>query len=479
MIPPEINLLARVKLLDNQKNNLEYESSHLLPPAQTKLSLRQQVSQHLHKHGSLYRWTAVVTAVLLFFALGVIIGRSYYESNGSFGLSKQNVYAQFLLEIYDTVKDNYWDKIDDKKLIKLYTLGVEKLTGQPPDTTPADRDELKQMLTEVVENIPEKDKQKNLAVTLGNLVLANLSPFERSRLFTSKTEKELRDNVSNIDKTVDLYKMLGVDKNTPPDKIKQTYDQKVSELTKDTSPAGQKKLAEANRAFATLGRADSKKFYDQNGAETTVISRVIEPDIFYLQLKKISPQTFDEFQKVTASVDNQPQLTSLILDFRGNVGGSIDILPYFLGFFIGQDQYGYELFHQGEPQAYKTKTGWLPSLAKYKKVVVLIDGQTQSSTEVITATIKKYNVGVVIGSTTKGWGTVENTFPLKTVIDQEESYSAFLVHSLTLRDDNQPIEGRGVDPTIKLSDKNWPEQLMAYYNYEPLVAAVKQVISNK
>ncbi|MBI5734091.1 MAG: hypothetical protein HY973_04090 [Candidatus Kerfeldbacteria bacterium] len=478
MIPSEINLLAKVKLLASRKNNLAYEASHLLPPAPTKLPLGQQVNQHLHKHNSLYRWTGIVTAILLFFTLGVIIGHSYYQGNGNFGLSKQNVYAQFLLEIYDTVKDNYWDKIDDKKLIKLYTLGVEKLTGQPQNTTPADRDELKQMLTGVIENISDQDKQKNLTVTLGNLVLANLSPFERSRLFTSKTEKELRDNVSNIDKTVDLYKTLGVDKNTPPDKIKQTYEQKVNELAKDKSPEAQKKLADAGRAFATLGRTDSKKFYDQSGAETTVLSRVIEPDIFYLQLKKISPQTFDEFQTVTAMVTDKP-LTSLILDLRGNIGGAIDILPYFLGFFIGQDQYGYELFHQGEPEPFKTKTGWLPSLAKYKKVVVLIDGQTQSSAEVIAATIKKYNVGVVIGSTTKGWGTVENTFPLKTTIDPTENYSAFLVHSLTLRDDNQPIEGRGVNPTIKLSDKNWPEQLMTYYNYGPLAEAVKQIIAGK
>lgn len=478
MIPHEINLLAKTKLLDSRKNNLEYESSHLLPPVPTKPLLRQQLSQQLHKHSSLYRWTAVAATVLLFFVLGVIIGRSYYKGGGSFGLAKQNVYVQFLLEIYDTVKDNYWDKIDDKKLTKLYALGVEKLTGQPQNTTPANRDELKRMLTEVVENIPDQDKQKNLAVTLGNVVLANLSPFERSRLFTSKVEKELRDNVSNIDKSIDLYKVLGVDKNTPLDKIKQTYEQKASELTKDKSPEAQKKLAEAGRAFATLGRADSKKFYDQNGAETTITSRVIEPDIFYLQLKKISPQTFDEFQTVTAAVNNQP-LTSLILDLRGNIGGAIDILPYFLGFFIGQDQYGYELFHQGEPEPFKTKTGWLSSLTKYKKVVVLIDSQTQSSAEVIAATIKKYNVGVVIGSTTKGWGTVENTFPLKTVIDPSETYSAFLVHSLTLRDDNQPIEGRGVEPTIKLADKNWPQQLMAYYNYEPLVEAVKQLTAGK
>jgi len=163
------------------------------------------------------------------------------------------------------------------------------------------------------------------------------------------------------------------------------------------------------------------------------------------------------------------------MDLRGNIGGAVDILPYFLGFFIGQNQYAFDLFHQGESTPTKTLTGWLPSLVKYKKVVVLADGKTQSSAEVIAATLKKYNVGVLMGSTTKGWGTIENVFPLKTILDPNESYSAFMVHSLTLRDDNQPIEGRGVEPVIKLDDATWPQQLLNYYNYPPLVEALRQL----
>ena len=103
----------------------------------------------------------------------------------------------------------------------------------------------------------------------------------------------------------------------------------------------------------------------------------------------------------------------------------------------------------------------MPGLIRYKRMVVLINNQTQSTAELMAAVIKKYNVGVVVGTPSKGWGTIEKVFPLTKQIDppsgeagQSEKYSIFLVHSLTLREDGQPIEGNGVLPTINIKDKD-------------------------
>jgi len=154
-------------------------------------------------------------------------------------------------------------------------------------------------------------------------------------------------------------------------------------------------------------------------------------------------------------------------------------LPYFLGPFIGPNSYGYEFFHQGEYTPYKTTTGWLPSLVKFNKVVILIDGESQSSAEVMAAAFKKYNVGVVVGTHTKGWGTIEQLMPIKTIIDPKETYSILMVHSLTIRDDGQPIESRGVDPTINIGDKDWTKQLLNRINYPTLVDVVRSLINKK
>ena len=90
---------------------------------------------------------------------------------------------------------------------------------------------------------------------------------------------------------------------------------------------------------------------------------------------------------------------------------------------------------------------------------------------------KKFNLARVVGETTRGWGTVENTYPLTTVIDPSETYSLLLVNSLTLRDDNLPIEGRGVDPDVNVKNLNWKNELGRIFRNTSLIKAVTEMES--
>lgn len=462
------NINTNQPLLPNQ------ETINQLPPPKT---LTQQWREHFSSNKQRYKKGAAVAALVLIFVIGGGLGYKYAQDHPHTN-EKQDVYVAFSLEIYEKIQKNYWDKISDEQLSNLYKLAAEKITGKPQELSSNDQIGVANLVKETTQNMDDT-KKKEFVTNLGDIVLANLSPFGRSRLYTTKREKEMRNTVANIDTNTNLYDVLGVTKDAKQEDISKAFEQKTKELATDQTPEAKEKLAQVNRAFEALGKTDTKQVYDQVGVEPTVIGKKYEPDIFYMQIKRISPTTYDEFQKVANSTDSDKNLSSLVVDLRGNIGGAIDILPYFMGFFIGQNQYGYEFFHQGEPQPFKTKNGWLSSLVKFKKVVFLIDWNSQSSAEVIAATVKKYNVGIVMGATTKGWGTVENTFPLKTQIDPDESYSVFLVHSLTLRDDGQPIEGRGVDPAIDMALADWPKQLMTYFNYQPLVDAIKDITKDQ
>lgn len=386
-------------------------------------------------------------------------------------------YIEFASETYDKIKTNYWDKIADEKLSELFRLAAVKVLKNEQTLASQDREGVRRLMAQIVKDAPD-DKKKEHVIAIADLVLVNLQPFGRSRLYATKQVQALRNVVENKDPDSDLYAVLGVTKDTPPEKVEDAYQQKVTELKKDHSPEATEELAQVNRAREALGAPESKKQYDENKTEPTVISRLVHPDIFYLKLTKFSPQSFEELQKTANAIDprqkNGP--TALIFDLQGNIGGAIDILQYFLGPFIGPDQYAYEFFHQGEKTPFKTKTGWLASLGRYKKVVILIDGKSQSSAEVMIATLKKYNVGVVVGAKTKGWGTVEQIIPIDQQIDPTEKYSILMAHSLTLRDDGQPIESRGVEPTISIEDKDWDRQLLEYFNYPALIRAVKEVL---
>ena len=403
-----------------------------------------------------------ITAI---FFLGATAGYIYILKAKPFNQSsiqEKNVYLTFLDEVYFKIKENYWEKIEDEQLVSLFVLGANKITDEPKILQSNDKPSLDKMLAEIINQTNPEKKKKEFAAQLADVVLANLKPFGRSRLYTQKDETALKQNVENVNPDVNQYEVLGVEKEADQKEIETAYQEK-------------EKTPEVEQAYKVLADEANRKVYDISGAEPTMDYKLIRPEIFYLHLKKFSPTTFDELKRVTEKVDDQKSLDTLIFDLRDNIGGAIDGLPYFIGPFIGQDQYAYQFFHQGEKTDFKTKIGWLPSLVRYKKVVILINENTQSSAEVMAAVLKKYNVGVLVGTTSKGWGTVEKVFQMENQIDPAEKNSIFMVHELTLRDDGQPIEGRGVDPVIDINDPEWEKQLYSYFHYQDLVEAVKEI----
>ena len=411
--------------------------------------------------------------------IGVVIGL-FLSYKKVFPFKKQvpkNKYIAFIDEIYDTILENYWEKMSDEQMAEIYVLAAEKITGQPQNPETKDRDSIRKMLNKIISQEESADKKKEFAVSVSDMVLANLKPFGRSRLYTQKMEKDLQNNVNNINPDISHYENLGVKKEASASGIKKAFEEKSALWNPKTNkaPEAEKKYKEVQQAYKILGDQTNRKTYDISGVEPTMDYKLIRPDIFYIHINKFSPTTIEELDRVAKKADDKQGVNTLILDLRDNIGGAIDGLVYFLGPFLGVDQYAYQFFHQDEKQDFKTKTGWLPSLVRYKKVVVLINNGAQSSAEVMAAVLKKYNVGVLVGEKTKGWGTVERVFPLENQIDELEKHSVFLVHSLTLREDGQPIEGNGVEPTIDINSDDWKKQLFSYFHYDELVNAVEEV----
>ena len=421
------------------------------------------------------------TAILVIFLLGAAGGYLYSQKQkpqNQNASAEKNAYLAFTSEVYKTIQENYWEKITDEQLTDLFQLGAEKLTSQPQSLESKDKAGLEKLLAKILKQIKTEEEKKEFTAQLADIVLANLKPFGRNRLYTKKEEENLKNRVQNVNPEVNQYQVLEVEKEATQKELEIAYQEKTKELEpkKDESPEAKKEYEQVQQAYKVLSDPDSREVYDVSGVEPTMDYQLIRPKIFHLHIKKFSPTTFDELKRVTEKVNDREGLDTLILDLRDNIGGSIDILPYFLGPFIGNDQYAYEFFHQGEKTPFKTKTGWLAGLVKYKKVVILINEGAQSSAEAMAAVLKKYNVGILVGAPTKGWGTVEKVFHLEQEMDENEKHSIFLVHSLVLREDGQPIEGKGVEPAININSPDWENQLLGYFNYQELVDSVKEIL---
>lgn len=414
---------------------------------------------------------------LIVFVLGAGVGYKLVGNTPNIPqvAEEKNIHKAFISEVYDKIRENYWDNISDAQLLDLFKLSLAKNGGDITVAKFEDKNKFLETFRKVLGNMTDEQKNK-FSVSVVSSVLASLSPNSRSGLYTQKQEEQLKNTVSNINPQKDLYKDLGLAKDASETAILQAFEQQSKELAKDKSPEAREKLKTVTYAKDTLTAKEKKEKYDQKGIEPTISSKIIAPGILYVQFRKFSPTSLEEFQKAFEDYKDTANLGSLIFDLRGNVGGAIDATPYFLGYFLGPGQYAFDFYHKGEYLPFKTQNNKLAGISRYKQVVVLVDENTQSSAEMLAASLKKYHQGVIVGNRTKGWGTVERIFPLENQISKEEKYSLFLVHSITLRDDNQPIEGRGVDPDVSIKDPNWPQKLLEYFNNQRLVNAVQEVL---
>ena len=270
-----------------------------------------------------------------------------------------------------------------------------------------------------------------------------------------------------------------------------TLAQVKEELGRATSTATKKETA-LNIVIATLSNLEpkgrngllsdkqEKEFRDvvnnknpETGeVEPTVESRVAGKTL-YLGVKQIAPTTLQEIGNALTKASTTPGMDSIIFDFRGNIGGSLDFLPAFLGLFIGPDQYAFDLFSHGEKKVIRTTMPKYPDFERYKEIAFFSDNATQSTAELTIDAFKKYRLAKSVGVTTKGWGTIENTYPLATEIDPETKYLLLLVNNLTVRADNEPIEGNGVVPDVDTSKVGWQSELPKVFKSASLINALK------
>ena len=134
----------------------------------------------------------------------------------------------------------------------------------------------------------------------------------------------------------------------------------------------------------------------------TVESEMFENGMAYIQIMEFSETTVDQFADALA-VAKESGMKGLILDLRANPGGSLSsvvdigrmLLPKGLIVYT-EDKYG----HRSEYSCDGRREFKLP-------MVVLVDGNSASASEVLAGAIKDYEIGTLVGTTTFGKGIVQ------------------------------------------------------------------------
>lgn len=392
---------------------------------------------------------------------------------------QSDVYVRFEMEAYDSIAKNFWVKPGQyaqfgvPELPELFHLAVKQQLGADIPLATSTRDATAAMLDTAFASATSTDAKRQDALAIISLILSSLPPQGRSALYSQQRVTQLRQEVSNINPEKDLYGDLGLQKGADTAAVQAAYEQRSAALAASSSPEAKQELAQAQYAHTVLADSANKAQYDSSGVEPTIFSHVLGSTL-YIDMDRVSPTSLQELARAVVAASTTP-VDTMILDLRGNIGGDLDFAQAFLGLFVGPQQYAFDLYHQGDREVQRTTTPRVSELSRFREIAILTDDSTQSTAELTAASMRRFNLAHIVGTRTRGWGSVENTYPLTTQIDPDTAYALFLVNSLTLGDTGEPIEQNGVTPDVDTSKAGWQGELGSYFYSPSLIKALKQV----
>lgn len=135
--------------------------------------------------------------------------------------------------------------------------------------------------------------------------------------------------------------------------------------------------------------------------------RLLENDVLYMRLGAINKYTGEN---VSRSLTEHSGVKGLIIDLRGNPGGMLQEAVRVAGLFIDG---GIVASSKGRsPDSTEYYNAPAGDVLDNKPIVVLIDGQTASSAEVLAAALQEQSRAVVVGTGSYGKGTVQKLIKL-------------------------------------------------------------------
>mgnify|MGYP001756695444 FL=1 len=147
---------------------------------------------------------------------------------------------------------------------------------------------------------------------------------------------------------------------------------------------------------------------DYNGTPKRV--GVIDIPSFYLNFKARRSGASD-YRSVSADTEkairalNAQNIDGLVIDLRGNPGGSLDEVAKMLGFFIKSGPVVQIRDNRGDVVVYEDKDG---DDALYQgEMVVITNLASASASEIFAAAIQDYGRGLIVGNTTTGKGSAQ------------------------------------------------------------------------
>ena len=136
---------------------------------------------------------------------------------------------------------------------------------------------------------------------------------------------------------------------------------------------------------------------------------MIDPTTGYIKLVRFSATTSDEVRDALISLGKKG-MKDLILDLRGNPGGYLSAAIQVADEFL--DEKKLIVYTEGRTQPRKTYKAGRSGNFEEGKLVILLDEQSASASEIVSGAIQDWDRGIIVGRRSYGKGLVQEPFEL-------------------------------------------------------------------
>ncbi len=138
-----------------------------------------------------------------------------------------------------------------------------------------------------------------------------------------------------------------------------------------------------------------------------VQTKMLEDDIGYLALTEFDTVAFDQYEEGLKELREQG-MKGLIVDLRNNPGGNLEVVCEILNIMLPEGLIVYTEDKNGNKKEYECD-GKNPFT---DPLVVLVNGNSASASEIYAGAIQDYGIGKIVGTQTYGKGVVQQLFDL-------------------------------------------------------------------
>ncbi|QDK34398.1 peptidase S41 [Sphingomonas sp. IC081] len=371
------------------------------------------------KFVSLLRATLLVSAVAVLPA--ATSGLAAVDSNAGREFQK-------LFTIYELIKANYVDPVDDNKLLKGAIDGM--LASLDPHSNYLDGPAKQRLETMIDGNYTGL----GLSVVEDDGAVKVVSPFKGSP--ADKAGIKAGDYITHLDGV--LY-----------------YERDLDEaVEKMRGPAG-------TSIKLTIFRPGRTEPFDVTVARGVIelepVTWELKDDVGVISVNEFSRDVGNFVNKGIADLKMQAarkgtRLDGLVLDLRSNPGGSLDEAVALSDLFL---DHGTIVSQRGriasENQYYRAETVFKGDVVKGMPLVVLVDAGSASASEIVAGALQDLHRAVIMGDRTFGKGSVQSYIPL------DKNSAVKLTTARYFTPSGHSVQEGGILPDIKVPQLSDPD----------------------